>query len=95
MTTNYGDVKGSNEELVRAASYTPFLSLTVKISLGVYSDRHERTIAKRKAARVNIIASCCDSPKYEDVKGGSETEATPQATGRGLRFPRHLQAFYE
>ena len=59
MTADYGVVKGYSEELVRVASYPPFLTLTVKSRLGIYRDRHERAMPNSKAAWDNIIASCC------------------------------------
>ena len=62
MTANYGVVKGYSEELVRVASYPPFLTLTVKSRLAIYADHHERSRPKSKAAWVNITAICCKKP---------------------------------
>src|SRR5215210_3995262 len=59
MTKSNRDVKGYSEELVRVASYPPFLTLTMKTRLGIYRDHHERVMPKSKAAWGNIIASCC------------------------------------
>ena len=70
MTDSKRDVKAYSEELVRGASYPPFLTPTVKCRLGIYLDQFPRII---------FAGNSSQCIKTEAVKGHSYERSLPSS----------------
>src|SRR5829696_8608010 len=73
MTANYAVVKGYSEELVKVASYPPFLTLTVKMKsrLAIYADRHVSVVVLLVGLVYALLA----------LRGAFEDTSVPRTLG--------------